>query len=61
MGANSGAAQSVLKAQYQDGCSLIEATSLAVKVLKKAIGSSTVLKPESSKHILCIFNEACIL
>ena len=46
MGANSGAAQTVLKSDYHEGCSLQEASLLAVKVLRKSIGGSTVLKPE---------------
>jgi hypothetical protein len=53
VGANSNAAQSLLKTAYHDGCSLKEASLLATRVLKKTIGGATVLKPEkctSSRH-----------
>lgn len=45
IGANSQAAQSILKAEYVDGMSILEARKLALKVMKQTI-DSTVLMPE---------------
>jgi 20S proteasome subunit alpha 3 len=45
IGANSQAAQSILKTDYVDGMSLLDAKQLAVKVLKKTM-DSTLLVPE---------------
>ena len=45
MGANSQAAQSILKTDYSDALTLESAKKLAVKVLKKTM-DSTVMSPE---------------
>lgn len=42
IGSNSQAAESILKTEYQDGCSLKDALMLAVKVLNKTMDSTTL-------------------
>lgn len=56
MGSNAAAGQSILKAEYQEGCSLRAASLLALKVLKKTMAGSAALKAEKGCKILALFS-----
>lgn len=53
MGANNASAQSLLKQDYKEECSLREACGLAVKVLSKTM-DSTKLSSEKSEYFFLI-------
>lgn len=52
-GANNASAQSLLKQDYKEDCTLEEACGMAVKVLSKTM-DSTKLSSEKSKSITCV-------
>lgn len=51
VGANNASAQSLLKQDYNDECSLREACGLAVKVLSKTMDSTNLSSEKSTSHI----------
>jgi 20S proteasome alpha/beta subunit len=55
VGANNASAQSLLKQDYKEDCSLKEACELAVKVLSKTM-DSTKLSSEKSKFFVLLFH-----
>jgi len=58
IGANSQAAQSILKSEYSDNMTLEEARALAVKVLKKTM-DSTLLSPEKIEISEIAMEQSC--
>lgn len=57
-GANNASAQSLLKQDYKEDCTLQEACAMAVKVLSKTM-DSTKLSSEKSKH--CALSNICLV
>jgi 20S proteasome subunit alpha 3 len=54
VGANNASAQSLLKQDYTDECSLREACGLAVKVLSKTMDSTNLSSEKSTLHLYAV-------